>query len=83
MCCAGYTGQLCDSFAQPASVYFLLNNLISSEKLKFITNFHSDPCLPMNPCLNNGNCIPDGMGGFKCMCTPDFTGTKCEQSKNN
>ena len=35
----------------------------------------------MNPCLNNGRCMPDGMGGFRCLCSQEFTGTKCEQSK--
>jgi hypothetical protein len=35
----------------------------------------------MNPCLNNGRCMPDGMGGFKCLCSQEFTGPKCEQSK--
>jgi hypothetical protein len=39
-----------------------------------------NPCHP-NPCLNNGQCMPNGMGGFSCMCPNDFTGSICEQSK--
>ena len=55
-CCAGFTGQLCDSQLQPPN-----------------------PCHP-NPCLNNGQCMPNGMGGFHCLCPNDFTGSICEQS---
>jgi hypothetical protein len=36
-----------------------------------------DPCA-QNPCLNAGQCIPNGMGGFTCTCIQPFTGQRCE-----
>ncbi len=28
--------------------------------------------------MNNGQCIPNGIGGFTCQCAPSFTGQRCE-----
>jgi hypothetical protein len=39
-----------------------------------------DPCAP-NPCLNAGQCISNGMGGFTCVCQPAYTGQRCEDRK--
>ena len=36
-------------------------------------------CNINNPCLNNGQCIPNGYGGVKCICLAQFTGNRCEQ----
>jgi hypothetical protein len=36
-----------------------------------------DPCA-QNPCLNAGQCISNGMGGFTCVCIQPFTGQRCE-----
>ena len=30
-----------------------------------------------NPCLNGGQCI-DGVAVFTCICTAEYTGTRCE-----
>ena len=38
-----------------------------------------DPCLP-NPCLNNGQCVSSGFGGFSCICQNGFSGMRCENS---
>jgi len=39
-----------------------------------------DPCA-QNPCLNGGQCQPNGMGGFTCVCVQPFTGQRCEDRK--
>jgi hypothetical protein len=39
-----------------------------------------DPCVP-NPCLNAGQCQPNGMGGFTCTCLQAYTGQRCEDRK--
>ena len=36
-----------------------------------------DPCA-QNPCLNGGQCIPNGLGGFTCQCPPGYSGQRCE-----
>ncbi|CAF3619349.1 unnamed protein product, partial [Rotaria sp. Silwood2] len=36
-----------------------------------------DPCA-VNACLNGGQCMPNGMGGFTCMCPNPYTGQRCE-----
>jgi len=39
-----------------------------------------DPCA-QNPCLNGGQCIPNGLGGFTCNCQNPYTGQRCEDRK--
>jgi hypothetical protein len=34
------------------------------------------PCQP-NPCLNGGQCIPNGLG-FLCQCPSNYAGNRCE-----
>ncbi|CAF1538304.1 unnamed protein product, partial [Didymodactylos carnosus] len=36
-----------------------------------------DVCIP-NPCLNGGQCVPNGVAGFVCRCPEGFTGNRCE-----
>ncbi len=36
-----------------------------------------DACTP-NPCLNGGQCIANGYGGFTCQCSPGYSGQRCE-----
>ena len=36
-----------------------------------------DPCA-QNPCLNGGRCVPNGIGGFTCVCVSPYTGQRCE-----
>ncbi|CAF1576407.1 unnamed protein product, partial [Didymodactylos carnosus] len=36
-----------------------------------------DVCNP-NPCLNGGQCVPNGFTGFACQCPQGFTGNRCE-----
>jgi hypothetical protein len=65
------------------SVIHKLNHQVKSiyYTLKLLNLMNSiDPCLPMNPCLNNAQCMPDGMGGFRCICPQGLTGQRCEQS---
>ena len=40
--------------------------------------FKKDICNTNNPCLNNAQCLPDGMGGATCICMPGFSGSRCE-----
>ncbi len=46
------------------------------ERLKFFIG-----CPPINPCLNDGQCV-EKLHGFKCSCKTNFYGTRC-QYKNN
>lgn len=39
--------------------------------------FLGDPCA-QNPCLNGGQCVPNNMGGFTCVCVPPYSGPRCE-----
>ena len=32
----------------------------------------------MNACLNGGQCVPNGLGGFTCNCPNPYTGQRCE-----
>jgi len=34
-----------------------------------------------NPCLNGGQCLSNGMGGFTCSCPNPYTGQRCEDRK--
>ena len=46
---------------------------------QFVAADHSlDPCAA-SPCLNQAQCMSNGMGGFTCLCLPGFTGSRCEQ----
>ena len=36
------------------------------------------PCLLSHPCHNNGLCLDDNMGGYKCTCDTGYTGDNCE-----
>jgi hypothetical protein len=36
-----------------------------------------DPCA-QNPCLNGGQCVPNGVGGFTCVCVSPYTGERCQ-----
>lgn len=40
--------------------------------------FLGDPCA-QNPCVNGGQCNPNGIGGFTCTCVGLFTGPRCEE----
>ena len=39
------------------------------------------PCETSTPCLNNGVCTNDNLGGYKCTCLTGFTGTNCQTGK--
>ncbi len=39
-----------------------------------------DPCA-QNPCLNGGQCVSNGFGGYTCNCPNPFTGQRCEDRK--
>ena len=30
------------------------------------------------PCLNEGTCLRDGVGSYRCFCTDEFFGVNCE-----
>ena len=47
---------------------------------EFISIILGDPCA-QNPCLNGGQCISNGFGGFTCSCPNPFTGQRCEDRK--
>ena len=32
----------------------------------------------MLPCFNGGTCTETSMGGFVCVCLPNYTGVRCE-----
>jgi hypothetical protein len=40
-------------------------------------SYLGDPCA-QNPCLNGGRCVPNGIGGFTCVCVSPYTGQRCE-----
>ena len=37
----------------------------------------SNGCAPSNPCMNGGQCTPDG-GSFDCACLDGWVGETCE-----
>ena len=39
------------------------------------------PCLPLNPCENNGTCNLVSNTSFSCSCSPDYEGITCQTSK--
>ena len=39
-----------------------------------------DPC-STEPCANNGACVNLVGGGFRCTCTPGWTGERCDIGK--
>ena len=39
------------------------------------------PCLPANPCENNGTCSLVTNTSFSCSCSPDYEGITCQTSK--
>lgn len=41
-----------------------------------------DECLSQ-PCQHGGSCIQPTINMYRCMCTPGYTGTNCEQIINN
>ena len=40
------------------------------------------PCLPLNPCENNGACSLVTSTSFSCSCSPDYEGFTCQTSKH-
>ena len=39
------------------------------------------PCETSTPCLNNGVCTNDNLGGYKCTCLAGFSGINCQTGK--
>ena len=39
------------------------------------------PCLPLNPCENNGTCSLVTSTSFSCNCSQDYEGITCQTSK--
>jgi len=45
-----------------------------------VTVCSNDPCSPVNPCQNAGQCsvsVVSGVPGYQCVCTNGFWGTNC------
>ncbi len=77
LCISGYLGSSCErGFSFKNKFFFLLFYNLSFSLAIRITAPPS-PCAIL-PCFNGGACSETSMGGFVCVCLPNFTGTRCE-----
>ena len=64
----------------PAGLY---KSTMHKEQVIYLIVFfilvEASPCTP-NPCENNGLCILE-QSSFKCNCTPEYEGERCETGK--
>jgi hypothetical protein len=79
-CLTGFSGQRCE-------IRMYSNKIRKHVFLCFCLHLYTilllilgDPCA-QNPCLNAGQCHPNGMGGFTCACIQPFQGQRCEDRK--
>lgn len=90
-CPKDYTGLRCETPVEN-SVYEIINNnqfkntskvVMSNEKTKDVEYklTKNNACPSEYRCLNGGTCVVDQVIGPKCMCTAEYTGLNCGQSK--
>lgn len=76
ICQLGFDGERCESgqliFLKIMTIAYTRQNLLYGMQI-------AGPC-KLNPCYNNGTCIPHGMSAF-CACMAGFSGENCSQGK--
>lgn len=68
VCAPGWAGDLCDYPEGPTTI---------GPGISTTSPTGTTPC-PTNPCLNGAACYIVSGGGFRCACTPGYTGLLCD-----
>lgn len=63
-------------FVERCKLFLCVNFLI----INFFTIYLPDinECITNNPCKNGATCV-NSVGGYQCLCTPEFSGKHCDQ----
>jgi Notch-like protein len=83
ICPTSFTGTRCEFASGKFYKSILKKYFIYFQGISGTTGSPGSIACQTNPCLNGGSCQSVPGGGYRCICSTSFTGTRCEFAGGN